>query len=470
MSNLDSTQTVKDMPGASDKLKLEAIDVRDSRINWQSYYQGQIISKEDFEFIQQFDLAPKHRKCELLDMKGAESVKSIMNLLRHIPKDQNLRYILTVVDDLLEEDNSRVDLFVQHSKKSGGSSLSCFLPLLLRPDAFIAHQAARILATICVTSVDQIQEQELDYYFNWFITQLNTTGNEYIQTVPQCLMKILQEESYRQKFVDTKDSVSTIIRVLGKKIGFQLQYQLINCLWLLSFSPSIVESTFAQFNPIPALAAILSEAIKDKVIRITLAFFRNLIEVSEDKDVVAQFVLSMIQCKVPKSIDLLGNKDFDDPELTEDLEAITKKLEESMQQISSFDEYSQEVRSHRLEWSPVHKSDRFWRENAVRLNENNYELLRILTSLLTLDNDALVLAVAAHDIGEYVRCYPRGRRILETLECKTKVMMLMQHPDSSVKYNALVATQKIMVDNWEYIDRVADKASTAATGQTAKAY
>jgi len=107
----------------------------------------------------------------------------------------------------------------------------------------------------------------------------------------------------------------------------------------------------------------------------------------------------MIQCKVPKSIDLLKNKDFDDPELAEDLTAITKKLDESMQQISSFDEYSQEIRSNRLEWSPVHKSDKFWRENAVRLNENNYELLRILTSLLTLDNNALVLAVAAHDIG-----------------------------------------------------------------------
>jgi len=42
---------------------------------------------------------------------------------------------------------------------------------------------------------------------------------------------------------------------------------------------------------------------------------------------------------------------------------------------SSFDEYTTEVKSGRLEWSPVHKSDRFWRENCIRLNEKNYELL-----------------------------------------------------------------------------------------------
>ena len=43
---------------------------------------------------------------------------------------------------------------------------------------------------------------------------------------------------------------------------------------------------------------------------------------------------------------------------------------------SSFDEYSTEVKSGRLEWSPVHKSERFWRENCARLNEKNYELLK----------------------------------------------------------------------------------------------
>lgn len=50
--------------------------------------------------------------------------------------------------------------------------------------------------------------------------------------------------------------------------------------------------------------------------------------------------------------------------------------------LSSFDEYSSELKSGRLEWSPVHKSEKFWRENAVRLNEKNYELLKISTKLL----------------------------------------------------------------------------------------
>ena len=48
---------------------------------------------------------------------------------------------------------------------------------------------------------------------------------------------------------------------------------------------------------------------------------------------------------------------------------------------SSFDEYSTEVKSGRLEWSLVHKSDKFWRENASRLNDNNYQLLKILVSV-----------------------------------------------------------------------------------------
>ena len=68
-----------------------------------------------------------------------------------------------------------------------------------------------------------------------------------------------------------------------------------------------------------------------------------------------------------------------------------------------------------MEWSPVHKSEKFWRENAGRLNEKNYELLKILINLLETSKDTLVLSVACHDIGEYTRHYHRGKRSGATL-------------------------------------------------------
>lgn len=63
-----------------------------------------------------------------------------------------------------------------------------------------------------------------------------------------------------------------------------------------------------------------------------------------------------------------------------------------------------------LEWSPVHKSAKFWRENALRLNEKNYDLLRTLIHFLEASKDPLILAVASFDIGEYVRHNPRGKQ------------------------------------------------------------
>ena len=77
---------------------------------------------------------------------------------------------------------------------------------------------------------------------------------------------------------------------------------------------------------------------------------------------------------------------------------------------SSFEEYCSEVKSGRMEWSPVHKSEKFWRENCGRLNEKNYELMKILINLLETSSDPLVLSVACHDIGEYTRHYSRGKR------------------------------------------------------------
>lgn len=66
---------------------------------------------------------------------------------------------------------------------------------------------------------------------------------------------------------------SSITAVLSNKCGFQLQYQMIFCVWLLAFSPQLCEQ-LRRYNVVPALSDILQESVKEKVTRIILAAFR----------------------------------------------------------------------------------------------------------------------------------------------------------------------------------------------------
>lgn len=48
-----------------------------------------------------------------------------------------------------------------------------------------------------------------------------------------------------------------------------------------------------------------------------------------------------------------------------------------------------------------------------------------------------------------LKCY----RVVEQLQGKTQVMKLLAHDDPNVRYHALLAVQKLMVHNWEYLGK-----------------
>ncbi|XP_064597515.1 V-type proton ATPase subunit H-like [Liolophura sinensis] len=460
ISNIDDLE--KGAQVATSLLQQRANDVRANRVNWQSYLQGQMISQEDYSFISRFDQANAETRAKILQDHSMQFVKTFLNLMGHIAKDQTVQYILTMLDDVLQEDKSRVEKFKEYARKSKDSVWTPFLHLLNRNDGFIINQTSRIIAKIACWSKDPMDKNDLHFYLTWLKDQLKLPNNEYLQTAARCLQMMLRIDGYREAFVEV-DGISTIVSVLaGSKMGFQIQYQLSFCLWCLSFNVNIV-GKMTKYNIIPILSDILSESVKEKVSRIILATFRNLLEKTTDRDVLQEMALSMVQCKVLKQLELLESRKFDDPDIMEDLEFLMEKLQVSIQDLSSFDEYSTEVKSGRLEWSPVHKSDRFWRENASRLNEKNYELLKILIKLLETSKDPLILSVAAHDIGEYVRYYPRGKNVIEQLGAKQMVMQYLVHEDPNVRYEALIAVQKLMVHNWEYLGKQIETAQENTT-------
>ncbi|XP_034410815.1 V-type proton ATPase subunit H isoform X2 [Cyclopterus lumpus] len=429
----------------------KAAEVRANQVNWQSYLQSQMISAEDCEFIKKFEVANSEEKKVILTNEGHQCAKTFLSLMAHISKEQTVQYILTLIDDTLQENHQRVSIFFDYAKKTKNTAWSYFLPMLNRQDLFTVHMAARIIAKLAAWGRDLMEGSDLNYYFNWIKSQLSSQSSQYVQCVAGCLQLMLRVNEYRFAWVEA-DGVNCITAVLSNKCGFQLQYQMVFCVWLLAFSPQLCEQ-LRRYNVVPALSDILQESVKEKVTRIILAAFRNLLEKSAERETLQEYALAMIQCKVLKQLENLEQQKYDDEDISEDIKFLLEKLGESVQDLSSFDEYSSELKSGRLEWSPVHKSEKFWRENAVRLNEKNYELLKILTRLLEVSDDPQVIAVAAHDIGEYVRHYPRGKRVIEQLGGKQLVMNHMHHEDQLVRYNALLAVQKLMVHNWEYLGR-----------------
>ncbi|XP_050295676.1 V-type proton ATPase subunit H isoform X2 [Anthonomus grandis grandis] len=494
MTSLDDDKI--DMLAATSVLQQKATDVRNQKVNWQSYVQSQMISQEDYNFIAAFDTSDSQKKDALLRSDRNQAAQTLLNLLGHVSKDQTLQYILVLIDDMLQEDRSRVEIFHDYAKKKESVWVP-FLNLLNRQDGFITNMTSRIIAKIACWSQTPMERADLHFYLTWLKDQLKSQeiknklhtaknvvpkkkekrgcysiiagansilfgmsladaakvaqeNNEYIQSVARCLQMMLRIDEYRFAFVSV-DGISTLLSVLDRRVNFQVQYQLIFCIWVLTFNPLLAEK-MNKFNVIPILADILSDSVKEKVTRIILAVFRNLIEKPEDAQVAKEHCISMVQSKVLKQLQILEQRKFDDEDITADIEFLSEKLHSSVQDLSSFDEYATEVKSGRLEWSPVHKS-KFWRENAQRLNEKNYELLRILIHLLETSKDPLVLAVASFDIGEYVRHYPRGKNVIEQLGGKQRVMQLLAHDDPNVRYEALLAVQKLMVHNWEYLGR-----------------
>jgi len=144
----------------------------------------------------------------------------------------------------------------------------------------------------------------------------------------------------------------------------------------------------------------------------------------------------------------LSTRKWSDEDIVEDVQFLKDELSARFDSLTTYDEYSSELQSGHLSWTPVHESDMFWRENATKLNDNNYQQLKLLVELLKDSQDPLVLAVASHDVGQYVKHYERGKKILTDLGAKTRVMELMSHSDGEVRYHALISVQRLVSHPW----------------------
>ncbi|KAF1796618.1 armadillo-type protein [Mucor lusitanicus] len=345
---------------------------------------------------------------------------------------------------IANDDNARY--FHETSKEDASFPFAPFLKVLEAEDDFMALEASKVL-TILACSAPSPSSVDLSALFNWITKKLTGSINDVVNLVIQELESLLRVNTYRLSVWNTQNAIKELIHrlYLNKSASTpQIQYQIIFCLWLLTFEKDIAAQINEKYDVIPLLVEIAKSAVKEKVIRVSVATLKNLVEKAP-----AQNLAAMLVAKLLPFTENLSSRKWSDADILEDIDYIKERLQEDFQSLTTFEQYASEVETGKLEWSPPHKSDLFWKENASKLEQHNYQLLRALARLLSTSTSPLVLSIAASDIGYYVKYSSKtGKTILQDIGAKQRIMELMTHEDQEVRYQALLAVQKYMHQAW----------------------
>jgi V-type H+-transporting ATPase subunit H len=176
---------------------------------------------------------------------------------------------------------------------------------------------------------------------------------------------------------------------------------------------------------------------KEKTTRLLLSTLKNLLSANP-----RSLLPAAVLANLPALLSTLQSRHLTDPDLLDDLKALSETLDEYSKTQTTFDSYAAELHSGHLRWSPPHRNPTFWRENARRiLDENNGELPRKLAEILAKpwDADKQVLAIGCNDVACLVKEVPEKRTTLERMGLKSRVMELMQEADETVRWESLRA-------------------------------
>ncbi|EFH45428.1 vacuolar ATP synthase subunit H family protein [Arabidopsis lyrata subsp. lyrata] len=404
------------------ELSIEQVLKRD--IPWETYMNTKLVSAKGLQLLRRYDKKPESARAQLLDEDGPAYVHLFVSILRDIFKEETVEYVLALIYEMLSANPTRARLFHDESL-ANEDTYEPFLRLLWKGNWFIQEKSCKILAWIISARpkagnavIGNGIDDVLKGLVEWLCAQLKQPSHP-TRGVPiaiSCLSSLLKEP------VVTADG---------------LLYETCLCVWLLSYYEPAIEY-LATSRTMQRLTEVVKNSTKEKVVRVVILTFRNLLPKGT-------FGAQMVDLGLPHIIQSLKTQAWSDEDLLDALNQLEEGLKDKIKKLSSFDKYKQEVLLGHLDWNPMHKEANFWRENVTCFEENDFQILRVLLTILDTSSDPRSLAVACFDISQFIQYHAAGRVIVADLKAKERVMKLMNHENTEVTKNALLCIQRLLL-------------------------
>jgi len=418
-----------------------------------------LVESDDRQLINQFEDDTNDKAMALME-RGDDVIRILLTGLVNTNTTENLYYISNLLFFTVKEYRADVvPIFERLYRVEAADHILPFGHILTalnrnKDDFFIVSKLLTI-ATFLAMNIPQVDMEDVNSIFSFCKGRLeNLETDDKIKLVVLTNISVLiKKKEYRAFFEENRRIIKILIKHTDykPKMNEQILYQTLNILWILTFNENIKKRlTLTKKTLVRNLCYILHVVGKVKIIRLSLALLRNLLHEGDNGEV-------MIASGIMETLRNLHSRreQFNDEDMNEDMDYLETNLEPIMNAMSSFDRFRHEILSEKLDpTSPVHKSERFWRENFSKFEDHDYDVLRKLIEIINnMDNDPKELALACWDIGEFVRFHPRGKAIIDKIEGKIPIMKLLEHESEKVKGESLLALQKLMVTNWEYLQQ-----------------
>lgn len=412
--------------------------IRNRPMPWEGYQRASIISEEQLSLLRKYDHRELNLNNDLISDDFPEKYAELfIFLLRKLTRVDALQYILVLIDDMIEENPDYIDLYLSMKQVEPDLPYSVFQKCLEKEEDYLSAKACKIQTTF-LNYEKTLPDFDFKFTIEYLVSALQRSTPWVVDVGIQILLSFLNVVPFRQLYYNTKDGIINLKKLLKSDIVTpQMQYQIIFCIWLLTFDEKIASQIQIEFDIIPDLIEIVRQNVKEKVLRVVIATFRNLMSFAPDAN-----LPGMLANKILNYCETLLGKQVQDEDLVEDAEFLVQEIKDRSIKFSTFDAYSAEIESGKLAWTPPHLSEVFWTHNASRLNENDHRLLRILNRILHSSVNPDQLSIAVHDFGQYVKHFPHGKSFLNEIGAKEQIMQLMTHKNSDVRYHSVLAVQK----------------------------
>ncbi|GLI70069.1 hypothetical protein VaNZ11_014841 [Volvox africanus] len=442
-------------------------------IQWDTYATARLITDKDLQLIRRYDKRSAELKSSMLDESGPAYVEAFMTVLKNVTKPETVQYVLALLIQMLQENPSRARLFHQQSDQHLSAQPDPYTVLerlLQRQDDWWSQDKACKLLTIAIESrprksagvangastsdgvayaaaVDPA-ETHISLFLDWLVSQLSNRANlqknppTVINTCISCLAALLKERGIRQLFLRAgglQALPAVVQRAKDSPTSSQLLYETCLCIWQMTYLRAAA-SIMSQVGLLKLLVEVCRVAQKEKVFRMALASLRNLLTYDD-----LCLASDMVEAGLNKVVIVRQLQSWGDDDIVEMLGFVDEKLKEGIVILSNFEKYKKEVMSGQLDWSPMHSSDLFWRENVEKFEERDFQVLRVLLKIIETNRDVKTLAVGCHDLGQFIVNHSQGRYIVNDLRGKELVMRLLSHSDAEVQKQALLCVQKLML-------------------------